>query len=90
MTESDCVVGVTWAPLDISDLGEGGEVLLAIGQPTPRNELAVAREDVAVLVEHGRRQKLGDATWLGDRGRDLSERLEVVAADERIAVRTAP
>jgi hypothetical protein len=58
VTQSDCVVGLTWDPLELSDLGEGPEVLLAIGQPTPRGELARAREEVAVLAGHGRRMGL--------------------------------
>ncbi len=58
VTQSDCVVGLTWKPLDLPDLGEGREVLLAIAQPTPRGELAAAREEVAVLAEHGRRMGL--------------------------------
>jgi hypothetical protein len=58
VTQSDCVVGLTWKPLELSDLGEGPEVLLAIGQPTPRAELAGAREEVAVLAGHGRRMGL--------------------------------
>jgi hypothetical protein len=55
VTQSDCVVGLTWKPLDLPDLDEGREVLLAIGAPTPRSELARAREEVTVLAEHGRR-----------------------------------
>jgi hypothetical protein len=58
VTQSDCVVGLTWRPLGLSDLGEGPEVLLAIGPPTPREELAEARQEVAVLAEHGRRMGL--------------------------------
>jgi hypothetical protein len=58
VTQSDHVVGLTWKPLELSDLGEGPEVLMAIGQPTPRAELAGAREEVAVLAGHGRRMGL--------------------------------
>jgi PucR C-terminal helix-turn-helix domain len=58
VTQGDCVVGLTWKPLVLADLGEGREVLLAIGPPTPRGELALAREEVAVLAEHGRRMGL--------------------------------
>jgi PucR C-terminal helix-turn-helix domain len=58
VTQSDCVVGLTWSPLGLSDLGEGREVLLAIGPPTPLAELAGAREEVGVLAEHGRRMGL--------------------------------
>ena len=43
-TEGDRVVGLTWKALDVSDLDEGSDVLLAIAEPAPRNELAeVAR-----------------------------------------------
>jgi hypothetical protein len=55
LTQSDCVVGLTWKPLDLIDLGEGPEVVLAIGEPTPRGELLAAREELTVLVEHARR-----------------------------------
>ncbi len=55
VTQSDCVVGLTWRPLELADLGEGPEVVLAIGEPTPRGELAAAREEVIVLAEHARR-----------------------------------
>jgi PucR C-terminal helix-turn-helix domain len=58
VTQSDCVVGLTWTPLDLADLGEGPEVLLAIGEPTPRCDLAAAREELDVLAEHGRRMGL--------------------------------
>jgi len=55
VTQSDCVVGLTWKPLELADLGEGPDVLLVMGEPTPRAELASAREEVSVLAEHGRR-----------------------------------
>ena len=55
VTQGDCVVGLTWKPLELSDLGERPEVVLAIGEPTPRAELADAREEVTLLAEHARR-----------------------------------
>ena len=58
VTQSDRVVGLAWKPLDLPDLGVGHAVLLAIGEPTPRGELAAAREELDVLVEHGRRMGL--------------------------------
>jgi PucR C-terminal helix-turn-helix domain len=58
VTHSDCVAGLTWTPLQLADLEEGPGVLLVIGEPTPRGELAAAREDVALLVEFGRRAGL--------------------------------
>jgi hypothetical protein len=54
VTQSDCVVGLTWKQLELADLGEGPMALLAIAEPTPRGELANAREEVVVLAEHGR------------------------------------
>ena len=58
VTQSDRVVGLAWKPLDLPDLGVGPAVLLAIGEPTPRGELAAAREELEVLAEHGRRMGL--------------------------------
>lgn len=55
VTEGDRVVGLTWRPLEVADLDEGPDVLLAIGEPTPREELAGAREELVRLAEHGRR-----------------------------------
>jgi hypothetical protein len=55
VTEGDRVVGLTWRPLEVADLDEGPEVLLAIGHPTPRDGLADARDELVRLVEHGRR-----------------------------------
>ncbi|HWX95972.1 MAG TPA: helix-turn-helix domain-containing protein [Solirubrobacteraceae bacterium] len=54
VTQSDCIVGLTWKPLDLADLGEGPAALLAIAPATARAELADAREEVLVLAEHGR------------------------------------
>jgi hypothetical protein len=54
VTQSDCVLGLTWKPLALPDLDEGPEVLLAIGEPTPRAGLAAAREEVIALAQHAR------------------------------------
>jgi hypothetical protein len=54
VTQSDCVLGLTWKPLDLPDLDEGPEVLLAIGEPTPRAALGAAREEVIALAQHAR------------------------------------
>jgi hypothetical protein len=54
VTQGERVVGLTWRPLDLPDLDEGADVLLAVGEPTRRDELAAAREELAVLVAHGR------------------------------------
>jgi hypothetical protein len=55
VTHSEAVNGLTWLPLELSDLGEGADVALVLGEPTPRRELAAARDELAVLVEHARR-----------------------------------
>jgi hypothetical protein len=55
VTEGDCVVGLTWDAVAVADLGVGGDVLLVIGEPVRRGGLAAAREEVALLAEHGRR-----------------------------------
>jgi hypothetical protein len=58
VTQSDRVVGLGCEPPDLPDLGVGPAVLLVIGEQTPRGELAEAREELDVLVEHGRRMGL--------------------------------
>jgi hypothetical protein len=55
VTHGDFVVGLTWKPLELSDLGDGPGVVLAVGPPMPRGELTAAREEVIVLAEHARR-----------------------------------
>jgi PucR-like helix-turn-helix protein len=55
VTHSDYVDGLTWEPLSLADLGEGQDVVLAIGPPTPRSELGGAREEVGMLAEYARR-----------------------------------
>ncbi|HLL93026.1 MAG TPA: helix-turn-helix domain-containing protein [Solirubrobacteraceae bacterium] len=54
VTHGESVTGLTWQPLELSDLQEGPQALLAIGEATPRGELAAAREEIAVLAEYGR------------------------------------
>ena len=58
VTHSDAVAGLAWRRLALADLREGDGVLLALGEPTARGELRAAREEVAVLAEHGRREGL--------------------------------
>lgn len=58
VTEGERVVGLAWTTLEFADLDEGPDVLLAIAKPTPRDELADAREELALLAEHGRRTGL--------------------------------
>jgi hypothetical protein len=55
VTEGDRVVGLTWRPLELADLDEGADVVLAIAAPLPRVELASARADLVLLAEHARR-----------------------------------
>ncbi len=54
VTHSDRVSGLAWTPLELADLGEGGEVLLALGEASPRAELAEARADLALVVAMAR------------------------------------
>jgi PucR C-terminal helix-turn-helix domain len=54
VTQSDCVVGLTWKPLDLPDLDEGSDVLLAIGEPTPRARLAAGLAEMIALAQHAR------------------------------------
>lgn len=54
VTQSDSVAGLAWSELDLADLGEGKSAILAIGEPTPRRDLAAAREEVVALAEHAR------------------------------------
>jgi hypothetical protein len=55
VTEGDRVFGLALTPPDAGDLGEGPQALLALGDDTPRAELACAREELQLLVDHGRR-----------------------------------
>jgi hypothetical protein len=58
LTEGGRVVGLASRPLDLADLEEGSDVLLATAEPTPRAELSNAREDLALLAEYGLRAGL--------------------------------
>jgi hypothetical protein len=53
VTDGSRVVGLARGPLDVADLGEGPDVLLVVAELTPLGELGGAREDVALLAEHG-------------------------------------
>jgi hypothetical protein len=82
VTQSDCVIGLTWKPLELRDLGEGHDAVLAIAAPTHRAELADARDEVTWLAEHARR--------VGLRGRLRAEDylLEILlAGSPRLAAR---
>jgi hypothetical protein len=58
VTEGGRVVGLASKPLELADLEEGSDVLLATAEPTLRGELADVREDLVLLAEHGRRAGL--------------------------------
>jgi hypothetical protein len=53
--QGECVAGITWKELELTDLGAGQTAILAVDQPTPRTLLGDAREDVVVLAEQARR-----------------------------------
>jgi len=57
VTEGDRVFGLALAPPEPGDLGEGPHAVLALGDETPRAELACAREELQLLVDHGRRAR---------------------------------
>jgi hypothetical protein len=58
VTEGDRVFGLALAAPESGDLREGPQALLALGEETPRAELACAREELQLLVDHGRRARL--------------------------------
>lgn len=58
VAEGDRVFGLALTAPEPSDLGEGPHALLALGDETPRAMLACAREELQLLVEHGRRASL--------------------------------
>jgi hypothetical protein len=66
VTHSDCVAGLAWMPLELADLEEGSQVILAVGEPTVREELSAARDEVILLAEHGRRAGLHGRLRAGD------------------------
>lgn len=58
VTEGGRVVGLASKPLELPDLEEGSEILLATAEPTPRGEIADLQEDLALLTEYGRKAGL--------------------------------
>ncbi len=58
VTEGDRVFGLALTAPDVADLGEGARALLALAEETPRAELGTVREELQLLVDHGRRQRL--------------------------------
>jgi hypothetical protein len=57
VTQSEYVAGLTWRELELSDLGESEHALLTLGEPTPRTGLRAARDELATLIEHARRNR---------------------------------
>jgi len=68
VTQSDRVTGLTCTALELADLDEGPEVLLVVGERTPREELGEARADLALTVEQARQDgvagRIAAADWL--------------------------
>ena len=58
VTEGDRVFGLALTAPEASDLGEGPQALLAVAEETPRAALATVREELQLLVDHGRRARL--------------------------------
>lgn len=58
VSEGDRVFGLALTAPEPGDLGEGPQALLALGDETPRAALACAREELQLLVDHGRRANL--------------------------------
>lgn len=58
VSEGDRVFGLALAAPVPDDLGEGPQALLALGDETPRAALATVREELQLLVDHGRRARL--------------------------------
>jgi hypothetical protein len=58
VTEGDRVFGLALAAPEPIDLGEGPRALLALGDETPRAALSAVREELQLLVDHGRRTRL--------------------------------
>ncbi|MBS1870399.1 MAG: helix-turn-helix domain-containing protein [Actinobacteria bacterium] len=54
VTEGDRVFGLALTAPAVEDLGEGPQALLARADETPRAALACAREELQLLVDHGR------------------------------------
>jgi hypothetical protein len=58
VTDGARVFGLADRPLELTDLDEGPEVVLAVADATPRSQLAATREDLVRLAEYGRRAGL--------------------------------
>ena len=55
VTDGARVFGLADRPLELTDLDEAPEVVLAVAEATPRSQLAATREDLVRLAEYGRR-----------------------------------
>ena len=66
VTQSDCIVGLTWDTLELPDPGLGPEVLLAIGEPAARGELRRRARGGG----RARRARRAGSVWLGAWRRD--------------------
>jgi hypothetical protein len=58
VSEGDRVFGLALAAPEAGDLHEGPQALLALADETPRASLAAVREELQLLVDHGRRARL--------------------------------
>jgi hypothetical protein len=58
VSEGDRVFGLALVAPVTEDLGEGPQALLALADETPRATLATVREELQLLVDHGRRARL--------------------------------
>src|SRR5829696_2933822 len=58
VTEGSRVFGLAAGTVERGELDEGPRVLLAAGEETPRAALGEVREDLGLLVDHGRRAGL--------------------------------
>jgi hypothetical protein len=58
VSEADRVFGLALTAPEPGDLAEGPQAVLALGEETPRAALASAREELQLLVDHGRRARL--------------------------------
>jgi len=80
VTQGDRVFGLALCAPEPGDLGESKRALLALGEETPRAALATAREELSLLVDHGRRTRLAGVLTPGSHALEL-----LLARSPRIA-----
>lgn len=94
VTESERVVGLAWRPLDMADLEEGSDAVLALGTPTSRGELAAAHDDLVLLIEDACRRGVRGRVTLEDHLLELlvlrSPRTTTLLRDRLLAPLTDP